>query len=269
MIITPQTVQESLKGKGKLELVSSHLELINVDLGLATKYNVKTKLMTANMMMRNLPKILLFLCAVALLVGLVIYAAGMKHTTNRAEITFVIKTDTDGDVTSESKALADFVIEVISKEEHILSDKYQYVIEQQAKTQDFLAIGGILIGIIVSIVGFFGYDKMQAIEEKAHDIATNSAKQAFSEELKVLQEKHNLEYLEKTVKPHVNKQVEESIASFIGEKASQIDNIEQKVNVLEPAVSELSRRVKPHGQPTGGASQPQPEPQPFGNGTSK
>ena len=57
--------------------------------------------------------------------------------------------------------------------------------------------------------------------------------------------------------------------AFIGEKASQIDNIEQKVNVLEPAVSELSRRVKPHGQPTGGASQPQPEPQPFGNGTSK
>lgn len=85
----------------------------------------------------------------------------------------------------------------------------------------------------------------------------------------MLQEKHNLEYLEKTVKPHVNKQVEESIASFIGEKASQIDDIEQKVNLLVPAVADLSRRVKPHGQPTGGTSQPQPEPQPFGSGTSK
>ena len=37
LIITPQTVKESLKGKGKLDLVSSHLELINVDLELATK----------------------------------------------------------------------------------------------------------------------------------------------------------------------------------------------------------------------------------------
>lgn len=37
LIITPHTVKESLKNKGKLDLVSSHLELINVDLELATK----------------------------------------------------------------------------------------------------------------------------------------------------------------------------------------------------------------------------------------
>ena len=37
LIITPQTVKKSLKDKGKLDLVSSHLELINVDLELATK----------------------------------------------------------------------------------------------------------------------------------------------------------------------------------------------------------------------------------------
>lgn len=37
MIITPHTVKDSLKNKGKLDLVSSHLELINVDLELATK----------------------------------------------------------------------------------------------------------------------------------------------------------------------------------------------------------------------------------------
>lgn len=37
LIITPHTVKDSLKNKGKLDLVSSHLELINVDLELATK----------------------------------------------------------------------------------------------------------------------------------------------------------------------------------------------------------------------------------------
>lgn len=37
LIITPHTVKETLKNKGKLDLVSSHLELINVDLELATK----------------------------------------------------------------------------------------------------------------------------------------------------------------------------------------------------------------------------------------
>ena len=37
LIITPHTVKETLKNKWKLDLVSSHLELINVDLELATK----------------------------------------------------------------------------------------------------------------------------------------------------------------------------------------------------------------------------------------
>ena len=37
LIITPHTVKDSLENKGKLDLVSSHLELINVDLELATK----------------------------------------------------------------------------------------------------------------------------------------------------------------------------------------------------------------------------------------
>lgn len=37
LIITPYMVKDSLKNKGKLDLVSSHLELINVDLELATK----------------------------------------------------------------------------------------------------------------------------------------------------------------------------------------------------------------------------------------
>ena len=37
-------------------------------------------------MMKILPKLLLFLCAVALLLGLVLYAIGMKHTTNRTEV---------------------------------------------------------------------------------------------------------------------------------------------------------------------------------------
>lgn len=37
LIITPEAVNDALDGRGKLDLVSSHLELINVDLELATK----------------------------------------------------------------------------------------------------------------------------------------------------------------------------------------------------------------------------------------
>ena len=37
LIITPDAVNDALDGRGKLDLVSSHLELINVDLELATK----------------------------------------------------------------------------------------------------------------------------------------------------------------------------------------------------------------------------------------
>lgn len=37
LIITPEAVNDALDGRGKLELISSHLELINVDLDLATQ----------------------------------------------------------------------------------------------------------------------------------------------------------------------------------------------------------------------------------------
>lgn len=59
-------------------------------------------------MMKILPKLLLFLCAVALLLGLVLYAIGMKHTTNRTEITFMVKADSTGMVTPETRAMARF-----------------------------------------------------------------------------------------------------------------------------------------------------------------
>ena len=117
----------------------------------------------------------------------------------------------------------------------------------------------------MSILGFFGYDKMQAIEDKAKDLAESSAKKAFSEELKELQQKHNQEYLLGTVKPTVSKEIEEAMVSFTDQKVAQIDEIEKKINLLEPAVAELNRRIKPQGTPLGNPSQPQPEPQPFGN----
>ena len=117
----------------------------------------------------------------------------------------------------------------------------------------------------LSTVGFLGYDKMQAIEDKAKDLAESSAKKAFSEELKELQQKHNQEYLIGTVKPTVSKEIEEAMVSFTDQKVAQIDEIEKKINLLEPAVAELNRRIKPQGTPQGTPSQPQPEPQPFGN----
>lgn len=77
--------------------------------------------------MKNLPQKLLFLCAVALLAGLVIYAAGMKHTINRSEMIFVIKTDTVGNVTAASKTLADCNpgVELSSKEYNINVGSYE------------------------------------------------------------------------------------------------------------------------------------------------
>ena len=90
----------------------------------------------------------------ALLLGLVLYATGMKHTTNRTEITFMVKADSTGMVTPETRAMADSIVAVLTKDEQLLADKYQYVIDQQAKTQDFLAIGGILAQLQISVAYF-------------------------------------------------------------------------------------------------------------------
>ena len=120
-------------------------------------------------------------------------------------------------------------IEEIRKQEHLLEDKDEHSINHQTNTQDLLAMGGVIMGIIVSLVGFFGYSTMQSIEEKARKIATDAANDAFNKQLEDLQNKAFKKYLEDKAKPEVDKKIEEALNKYEGDKSASIDDLTKRM----------------------------------------
>lgn len=217
--------------------------------------------MAENKVKMNWSKAIIGVCTIALVVTLVLYAFNVQHTNIHYTLEYTITTDSLGVVNKDAKELADSVVAEIRKQEHLLEDKYEHAINQQTNTQDLLALGGVLMGIIVSLVGFFGYSTMQSIEEKARKTATDAAETAFKKKLEDLQNKAFKEYLEDKAKPDVDKKIEEALNKFEGEKTSTIDDLNNRLIRAELAVSELGRKQKKDA--TTAAPEVNPDPNPF------
>lgn len=187
--------------------------------------------------------VLLGLCVVAFLVLLSLYGIKTVRSVDPVRMELHLSTDSTGVVSPQARQLADSLINEIKKQETILEDKYKYFIEQQSNTQDLLAVGSVLLGIIVSLVGFFGFSTMKSIEDKARKIGEESANEAFNKRLGELQTKKYKELLEKKFKPEVDKRIKESLNRFEGEKSSGIDSHERRLNILEESISSLSIKV--------------------------
>lgn len=205
--------------------------------------------------------VLLTICSLALVFAMGIYAYKINHTTQHLMIEYTITTDSLGHVSKEARDLADSIINEMKRQEHLLEDKYEYVINQQSNAQDMLAVGGILLGIIVSIVGFFGYSTMQSIEEKATAIANEAANKAYEKKLKDLQDKRFKEYLNDNAKPEVDKQIKEAIISQTKDFTSTIDNLTSRIKNLEEdnQKSEKGSKIICTSEPT----TVKPDPNPF------
>lgn len=76
-----------------------------------------------------------------------------------------------------SKEQADSLIEVVKHHEQELAERYQYALEQKINQDQYYSLGTFVVGVILSLFGFFGYKSMKSIEEKANKDAERAAKQ--------------------------------------------------------------------------------------------
>lgn len=111
---------------------------------------------------------ILFLCVTASLTAVIIFAYGKSIVEEEKVVrfTYIFQTDTLGVITPESRKYADSVLHEMSKHEQRIADKYEYIIEQRSNIEDYLTWGGILLTIVVSVFGFFGYKSLHDIEGK-------------------------------------------------------------------------------------------------------
>lgn len=199
--------------------------------------------MNQNTFWDYLPKILLCACCLALLFALIVFAFNVRHTSVHYKIDYGFVVDSAGAVSPQSRAAADSIIHAIERHERLLEDKYQYVINQQSNAQDLLAIGGVVLGIIVSIVGFFGYTTLQSIEEKAKTSAKDAADSAFKQRVKELQEQELNRQIKDVVNPSVDKKIEEAVNKYWGDHGSQIGALDNEVRLLKNAVSNIDKKI--------------------------
>ena len=204
--------------------------------------------------------ILLVFCAVSVVVAIVIFAIGSKREVVKHEYTYTIKVDSAGNVTPAAQLQVDSMISTIKQHEHLIQDRYDYVLEQRENSQDYLTVGGIFVTVILSIFGFFGYKSFKSIEEdakssakkiaadKAEEIANEKATDVatklnnrLNNELKIEQQKALRDFKKEDIPDMVSRAVEQKFGIVVGDKMSKVDEALEKIPTIESDISELKR----------------------------
>lgn len=121
----------------------------------------------------------------------------------------------------------------------MMEDKYQYVLDQKMNEDRYFSIGTFVVGVVISIFGFFGFKSLKSIEEKAKEdsqrVATQTSEDVTKEYLKQrLQGLITIES-EKLLKSSAAESLKKEILDSVYKK------IEENINSLPEEVSETQQ----------------------------
>ena len=214
--------------------------------------------------------VLIGICILGL-VGAFAYSCFLfsKKNVQDVNIQIVMKVDSTGVLTEDSKQQVDKMKEEIIRHEQLLEDRYKHVLEQKENMNDMLTIGGMFLTIVLALFGFFGYKSMNTLEDKvkadAKSAAEDAAKESFekkfesyaqttTDSLKIQMGSDVKETVGKEMaeyKKTTKKQLETKIGKDINDKyddiRSEVDavstslgNLDEKIAVLNSRVDKLS-----------------------------
>lgn len=130
----------------------------------------------------------------------------------------------------------DSLIAVVKGYELKLDEKYQYLLEKREDDDRYKTWGALLIGLFVSVLGFFGYKSFKDIKSHCEEIAKSEAATKASEIATSQAEttaalKAN-EYLE----GHIDEKINEAMTDHYNEEATNV--LKQRIiDELRPAIS--------------------------------
>lgn len=209
--------------------------------------------------------VIIGICVVFLLFGIVGYGYICKtHEVEKTVVQFVIQTDSAGHVVPEVERQVDSLVSVMEHQERLLKDKYEHILDQKEMFNDVITIGGMVLAVVLSLFGFFGYKSLNDIEDNVRDQVRSAADTSFKEQFKRFkkQTKGELErYVEDRTRELIDKKsaetkitqrqsikdlVKTSIQSFkdkIDEHNNTIENINKSLSNLDEKYGVLNDKL--------------------------
>ena len=138
----------------------------------------------------------------------------------------------------------DSLINVISKHEHVIADRYEAILEDRADTQKYWSIAGILVSIIIGIAGFFGFKTIKDIEHDCQETAKKIAAETATVVATSISKTKTEEYLQQ----HLKEEVQNASDVYLGNQEKHIKEMVKNTviraqNETSDMLDELNGRV--------------------------
>lgn len=210
---------------------------------------------------RTVSYIIIAFCIILLLglLGIMVYRA----TKNNPEVYRVIATS---DICPDSLKTYSYIkyeqldslINAVVDYDAQLTQKYQYLVEQKEQDSQVFYWGSLIVGIVVAVFGWFGFQSFTTIEDKAkkkaEQIAYKTARSASNKFLKSEGKKivdSSAKKVQEDSVKNVKGQVLEELNSIIEERIdlhnqdSTISDLEKRIEYLENSViPEIDKSVR-------------------------
>lgn len=145
----------------------------------------------------------------------------------------------------------DSLINVVREYDMQLTQKYQYLVEQKEQDSQVFYWGSLIVGIVVAVFGWFGFQSFTTIEDKAKSKSANVAKRtSWAETTKFLKEEGKKQIKQaaednlqadaiKKVKEQVlnelNTIIEERIKLYVPE--NKLDELSNKIDTMKSSLN--------------------------------
>lgn len=188
--------------------------------------------------------VVLSLCVIAIIIIAVLFGFSRcsqhGYITTECRVNLIV--DSLGTLSKESRAAADSIVNAIQAQQHIIDDKYKYILEQKETAQDFITFGGLFVTIALSLFGFFGYRSIESIKDNSKRIAETASRETTES---ILQKDSN-GYMEKNAKEIINKRIDELYnEEFRNVQIQKLkDDITKEISADKQFVSENADLIK-------------------------
>ena len=170
--------------------------------------------------------------------GYYFYCSTTKMPSVRKVIVETAPVDSLGIGAAYSREQLDSIIDVVKDYELKLDEKYQYLLEKREEDDRFKTWGALLIGLFVSVLGFFGYKSFKDIKNHSEEIAkteaSNIAGSIATSQAEATATLKTNEYLEQ----HLDAKITEAMTAHYNDEATNV--LKRRIlDELRPLIDEM------------------------------